>query len=111
EYGLANLNVEEIGDAAMLFENVPSTVNVWMSHGDHISSLPNGFDILAWSANSPIAAMGNGRLVGIQFHPEVNHTDHGTDIIRNFLVNIAGCETNWSAESFIEASIKEIREK
>ncbi len=111
EYGPADLNVEESGDAAKLFENVPGVVNVWMSHGDHISDLPHGFDILAWSTNSPIAAMGNGRLVGIQFHPEVNHTEHGTDIIQNFLVNIAGCETNWSAESFIEASIKEIREQ
>lgn len=111
EYGPANLTVEPIGDAAMLFEGLPNNVNVWMSHGDHISTLPHGFDILAWSANSPVAAMGNGRMVGIQFHPEVNHTEHGSDIIRNFLVNIAGCETNWSAESFIDASIHEIREK
>ena len=111
EYGPANLNVEPIGDAAKLFEGLPNNVNVWMSHGDHISTLPNGFDILAWSANSPVAAMGNGRMVGIQFHPEVNHTEYGSDIIRNFLVNIAGCETNWSAESFIDASIRDIREK
>ncbi|MCO5215797.1 MAG: glutamine-hydrolyzing GMP synthase [Thermomicrobiales bacterium] len=111
EYGPAMLNVEPIGDAARLFEGLPSPTNVWMSHGDHISVMPNGFDILAWSANSPIAAMGNGHMVGIQFHPEVNHTDFGTDIIRNFLVNIAGCETNWSAESFIDAAIHDIREK
>lgn len=111
EYGPASLNVEPIGDAAKLFEGLPNNVNVWMSHGDHISTLPNGFDVLAWSANSPVAAMGNGRMVGIQFHPEVNHTEYGSDIIRNFLVNIAGCETNWSAESFIDASIRDIREK
>lgn len=111
EYGPASLNIEPIGDAAKLFEGLPNNVNVWMSHGDHISTLPNGFDILAWSVNSPIAAMGNGRMVGIQFHPEVNHTEHGTDIIRNFLVNIASCETNWSAESFIDASIRDIRQR
>ena len=111
EYGPANLNVEPIGDAAQLFEGLPTMINVWMSHGDHISVLPDGFDILAWSANSPAAAMGNGRMVGIQFHPEVNHTDFGTDIIRNFLVNIAGCDTNWSAESFIDAALKDIRER
>ena len=111
EYGPANLTVEPTGDAARLFDGLPATINVWMSHGDHISTLPHGFDVLAWSGNSPVAAMGNGRMVGIQFHPEVNHTEYGSDIIRNFLVNIAGCDTNWSAESFIDAAIHDIREK
>lgn len=111
EYGLASLNVEPIADATRLFDGLPMKQNVWMSHGDSITSIPEGFDILAWSANSPVAAFGNGTLVGLQFHPEVDHTEFGTEIIRNFLVNIAGCETNWSAESFIDASIREIREK
>lgn len=111
EFGPASLNIEPIGDAEKLFEGLPGSMNVWMSHGDHISTLPHGFDILAWSTNSPVAAMGNGRMVGIQFHPEVNHTEYGTDILRNFLVSIAGCETNWSAESFIDAAIRDIREK
>ena len=111
EFGPASLNIEPIANAERLFEGLPATQNVWMSHGDHISALPEGFDVLAWSTNSPIAAMGNDHIVGIQFHPEVNHTEYGTDILRNFLVNIAGCETNWSAESFIDASIRDIREK
>lgn len=111
EYGPAQLNVEPIGDAARLFEGLPDNQSVWMSHGDHISTMPEGFEVLAWSANSPIAAMGNGKLIGLQFHPEVDHTEHGTDILRNFLLNIAGCEPNWTAESFIDASIREIREK
>jgi GMP synthase (glutamine-hydrolysing) len=111
EYGPADLTVEPVGDAEKLFEGLPATINVWMSHGDHISTLPHGFDVLAWSPNSPVAAMGNGRMVGIQFHPEVNHTQYGSDMIRNFLVNIADCDTNWSAESFVDAAIKDIQEK
>jgi GMP synthase (glutamine-hydrolysing) len=111
EYGSAKLQVEDTGEAGALFAGLPSGLDVWMSHGDHIEQLPEGFSILAWSTNSPIAAMSNGRLVGLQFHPEVNHTEHGTDIIRNFLVNVAGCTTNWSAESFIDASVREIRER
>ena len=111
EYGSAELQVEDSGEAADMFIGLPSGLNVWMSHGDHIQQLPDGFSILGWSTNSPIAAMSNGRMVGLQFHPEVNHTEHGTDIIRNFLVNVAGCETNWSAESFVDAAIREIRER
>jgi GMP synthase (glutamine-hydrolysing) len=111
EYGPAQIQIEDAGEAAQLFGDLPATLDVWMSHGDRIQQLPEGFSILAWSVNSPFAAMGNGRMVGLQFHPEVNHTEHGTDIIRNFLVNIADCATNWSAESFIDAAIAEIREK
>ncbi len=111
EYGSAELQVEDSGEAADMFIGLPSGLNVWMSHGDHIQQLPEGFSILGWSTNSPIAAMSNGRMVGLQFHPEVNHTEHGTDIIRNFLVNVAGCETNWSAESFVDAAIREIKER
>jgi GMP synthase (glutamine-hydrolysing) len=111
EYGPAELQVDDTGEGLGLFAGIPSGINVWMSHGDRIDHLPEGFSILGWSMNSPFAAMGNGRMVGLQFHPEVQHSEHGTDIIRNFLVNIAGCETNWSAESFIDASVREIREK
>ncbi len=111
EYGHAELQVEDSGEGLALFGGLPGSISVWMSHGDHIQQLPEGFSMLAWSTNSPIAAMGNGRVVGLQFHPEVQHTEYGTDIIRNFLVNVAGCSTNWSAESFIDAAIKDIREK
>jgi GMP synthase (glutamine-hydrolysing) len=111
EYGPAELQIDDSGEALGIFGGLPSGLNVWMSHGDHIQQMPEGFSILGWSVNSPIAAMGNGRQIGLQFHPEVQHTEHGTDILRNFLVNVAGCTTNWSAESFIDAAISEIREK
>jgi GMP synthase (glutamine-hydrolysing) len=111
EYGSSTLQLEDSGDALAMFAGLPSGITVWMSHGDRITQMPEGFSILAWSSNSPIAAMSNGHMVGLQFHPEVHHSEYGKDIIRNFLVNVAGCATNWSAESFIDASIKEIRER
>ena len=108
EYGPAQIEIE---DASGLFDGIPERLDVWMSHGDHLQSVPEGFEVLARSANSPIAAMGRGTTVALQFHPEVQHTTHGTDILRNFLTKVAGCHTNWSPESFIEASVKEIREQ
>ena len=111
EFGRAFLEIEN--DCA-LFDGIwakGTRHQVWMSHGDHINREPDGFEVIATSANSPVAAMANGKLVGIQFHPEVQHTPRGADILRNFLVDIAGIEPGWSPESFIEASIHEIREK
>lgn len=109
EYGPSDLHIEPSGESTLLFADVPDKINVIMSHGDSITALPDGFTLLGWSNNSPFAAMSNGTIVGLQFHPEVAHSEHGTDILRNFLVNIAGCETNWSAESFIDRQIREIR--
>lgn len=111
EYGPATISVTSGDLADTLFTDLSTTLDVWMSHGDHIETLPEGFEALAWSANSPIAAMGKSKIVGLQFHPEVQHTPAGTDILRNFLVKIAGCETNWSSQSFFDASVKEIRER
>ena len=111
EYGPATLDVNPDAADGALFANLPQHLDVWMSHGDHINRAPDGFEVIATSANSPVAAMAKGKLVGIQFHPEVQHTPRGADILRNFLVDIAGIEPGWSPESFIEASIHEIREK
>lgn len=111
EYGLATIEVTETDDVSGLFDDLPQNLDVWMSHGDHLNALPDGFSVLAKSANSPIAAMGHGKMVGLQFHPEVRHTINGTEILKNFLTKVAGCETNWTPESFIDASIREIREK
>ena len=72
--------------SAGVFADIAPDQDVWMSHGDHITALPSGFAVLASSANSPIAAMGNAQgMIGIQFHPEVAHTPQGTEILRNFL--------------------------
>jgi len=111
EYGPATLDIVPNATESALFANLPSRIDVWMSHGDHIAKAPDGFEIIGTSGNSPVAAMAKGKLVGIQFHPEVQHTPQGADILRNFLVDIAGIEPGWSPESFIDASIQEIREK
>jgi len=112
EYGPASIAVghRETGEA-LLFSDLPNDINVWMSHGDHVSAVPEGFEVIATSPNSPVAAMERGNIVGIQFHPEVNHTEHGTDILRNFLVKIAGVRPTWSSESFIDAAVEQIREQ
>jgi GMP synthase (glutamine-hydrolysing) len=92
-----------------LFRDLPQDIDVWMSHGDRIDELPAGFELLASSDNSPHAAMGNERQVGIQFHPEVVHTPLGRSMIRNFLYDICGCTGNWTPESFIEEAVASIR--
>ncbi len=108
EYGYALLTVE--------LENplLPGGEHkVWMSHGDQITKLPEGFVSLASTANTPIAAMGdlNRHLYGVQFHPEVKHTAIGTEIIRNFLFNICQVKADWTPTSIIADSVAEIREK
>ncbi len=114
EYGPATIEITHPTTdepASRLFAGLPDRLPVWMSHGDHLPTPPEGFTVLARSANSPVAAMGRGQIVCLQFHPEVSHTPQGAAIIRNFLVDVCGCETNWQAESFIEATVADIRAK
>jgi GMP synthase (glutamine-hydrolysing) len=99
EYGPALLAVDDPG---RLFEGLPRELPVWMSHGDQVLRLPPGFHVLASSSNSPVAAFGDGAgILGIQFHPEVQHTPQGRDILRNFLYRVCGCSGSWTAGSFI----------
>ncbi len=90
-----------------------SPLKVWMSHGDRVEALPAGFDILARSANAPVAAMGDtGRdLYGLQFHPEVAHTDHGREILRRFTVDVCGCTPDWTPRSFVKEAVETIRDR
>ncbi|MGH7692305.1 MAG: glutamine-hydrolyzing GMP synthase, partial [Candidatus Dormibacteria bacterium] len=84
---------------------------VWMSHGDVIETLPQGFRSVAHTVNSPVAAMaGPGGRIGIQFHPEVAHTPQGMELLRNFLYETCGCQGGWEAPSFVEQAVEEIRE-
>ena len=94
-----------------LFEGIPEGSQVWMSHGDHLTKLPEGFEIIAHTDNAPIAAVRSSdrHMYGVQFHPEVHHTPHGPEIIRNFVLGICGCDGDWSAASFIEEKKEEIR--
>jgi len=107
EYGPALLSVSR---SHRLFAGLPAELPVWMSHGDHVLELPPGFRAVASSGNAPVAAFSDGAgTVGIQFHPEVHHTPHGKEIIRNFLYNVCGCTGTWTAGSFIADATQSIR--
>ena len=107
EYGPASVAVLA---ESPLFQKLPASFDVWMSHGDHVTQVPNGFQCIASSANAPIAGMSDGLRFGIQFHPEVAHTPLGRDLLRNFLVEVCHCRTDWTAEHFIDSAVRQIRE-
>jgi GMP synthase (glutamine-hydrolysing) len=88
-------------------------VDVWMSHGDRVEALPPGFEVLARTPSSPFAAVADlqRQLYGVQFHPEVAHTPRGTDMLQAFLLQVAGCDADWTPGSFVEESIVQIREQ
>lgn len=101
-----------------LFAKLPTTdhrplTTVWMSHGDHVTTLPPGFEVIAKSTNSPIAAMAHSekQFYAVQFHPEVTHTQQGMQIIRNFVTTICHCESNWNTQNIIAEDIEKIRER
>jgi len=110
EYGHAILHLNEVDSP--LFTDLPTSSPVWMSHGDRIDKLPPGFTTLAYTENSPLAAMGNGEgIYGLQFHPEVGHTAEGKTILRNFVYKVCGCKGNWTMGNFIQDSIARIKEQ
>ncbi len=106
EYGAARIH--RLGESP-LFDGLDGELPVWMSHGDRVASLPEGFETLAASANAPLAAMGRGNVLGIQFHPEVAHTPQGVQIISNFLFKVAQLKATWSAEAFVQSAVEQIR--
>jgi len=110
EFGPAAVQVEQ---ASPLWEGLPDPLPVWMSHGDRTETPPPGFALLARSANSPIAAMGDPRrcLYGIQFHPEVTHTPDGVALLRNFVLSICGCTPDWDAGAMLEDISARVREQ
>ena len=108
EYG--HTRIEADTDTA-LFRGTPLEQKVWMSHGVRLKSMPSGFKAIASSVGCPIAAMSNDeeRIYGLQFHPEVFHTENGIEILQNFLFEICGCEKVWSSKSFVELEVSRIR--
>ena len=108
EYGPAEVTLT--ADVPLLFP-LASDPRVWMSHGDRIEAVPPGFEVLAHSTNSPVAAMGDleRRLYGLQFHPEVVHTVRGREILRCFAVEVCGCVPDWTPAAFIEQAVTTIR--
>ncbi|MBU1626764.1 glutamine-hydrolyzing GMP synthase [bacterium] len=109
EYGKAIL---ELVGSECLFKDIPKETAVWMSHGDCILKIPENFKVIGKTSNSNFAAIKHAvkDIYGIQFHPEVTHTDKGMKILQNFIFDICKCEPDWTMESFIEESIENIRE-
>ncbi len=108
EYGHAV--IYQASHSSPLFEGLPPSMPVWMSHGDVISQMPPGFRALAYSDSSPVAVMGNDQsLLGLQFHPEVIHTPQGKQILENFLYKVCGCRGDWTPGNFVVESIERIR--
>jgi GMP synthase (glutamine-hydrolysing) len=109
EYGRAELIVDAA--QSLLFLDVPSRSQVWMSHGDTVTDLPRGFIKLAHTATCALAAFGDpsAKRYGVQFHPEVRHTEHGRVILRNFLRKIAGLHQQWEMASFVDQAVEDIR--
>lgn len=112
EYGKARINIDINEDLLSGF-SVNDQIQVWMSHGDRIEVLPDGFETIAHTDNSPFAAMRNRdkRIYGVQFHPEVVHTPRGKEILDNFIYKICECAPSWNMKSFITRSIEEIKNR
>ena len=111
EYGKAQIVVGDPSDIFAGFGERGTRHQVWMSHGDRVEVLPDGFDKIAHSRNSPIAAMKDrgGTVFGLQFHPEVVHTPRGIEILKNFLYKVCGCSASWTMKSFIQEVINNVR--
>jgi len=109
EYGRAELRIDR---EAPLFSGFDrgETTPVWMSHGDHVDTPPDGYEVLASSDNTPVAAMRHRRrpVYGVQFHPEVAHTPRGAEIISNFLFGVCKAEPSWTAGAFIQEEVGKI---
>ncbi len=110
EYGKAFLTVCREDS---LFWGLEREMQVWMSHGDAVSKVPQGFEVTAFTRDCPVAAMSHParKLYGVQFHPEVKHTPLGDEILKNFLFRICGCTGNWNLEDFIEETVKEVQSR
>lgn len=109
EYGKADITVQ---NESALFAGLPKEQVVWMSHGDLVVEAPEGFSVDATSSSCPISSMSNEakKLYAVQFHPEVQHSVHGFDLLKNFAFNVCGCKGEWSMENFIEIEMEKIRQ-
>jgi GMP synthase (glutamine-hydrolysing) len=111
EYGATDAAVT--GDGGVLLAGQPTEQNVWMSHGDQVSRAPEGFAVLASTTATPVAAFGSDerRMYGVQWHPEVKHSDHGQRVIENFLHKAAGLSADWNSGNVIAEQVARIREQ
>src|SRR2546426_9342537 len=114
EYGRAQLSIDDSKEqgGSHLFRGVPASLQVWNSHGDHVRTLPEGFRTIGRTENA-IAAVENKekKIYAVECRPEVNHTERGTELLRNFLFRVCNAEPKWSGAAFIEETTRAIREK
>ncbi len=108
EYGITYVTVVK---PISILQGLSRSEKVWMSHGDTVYSLPDEYEVLAFTESTPIAAFRHVRkpIFGLQWHPEVTHTEHGEEILRNFIFEVCKCKANWKPESLIKKGVKEIR--
>ncbi len=109
EYGKSDIHVNH---ESVLFKGLPEDQTVWMSHGDHVVTAPEGFAIDATNPSCPIAAISDDsrQLYAVQFHPEVRHSEYGNDLLKNFVFGACGCKGDWSMANFIEMEMEKIRQ-
>ncbi|HNA98380.1 MAG TPA: glutamine-hydrolyzing GMP synthase [Marmoricola sp.] len=110
EYGRTAVQITKPG---VLFSDIPASHNVWMSHGDSVRRAPDGFEVLAQTEATPVAAFEDTerRFAGVQWHPEVLHSEHGQQVLEHFLIEIAGCRPTWTMVNIVEEQIDRIREQ
>jgi GMP synthase (glutamine-hydrolysing) len=110
EYGRTGVTV---GSPGTLLDGLPENHTVWMSHGDSVTEAPSGFEVLAATAGTPVAAFESldVRMAGVQWHPEVLHTEHGQAVLEHFLHDIAGCRQTWTMLNIVEEQVDTIREQ
>ena len=110
EYG--KMPIETMKDNP-LFKGIPSTIVVWMSHGDRVEAIPSSFERGALSATCPFASMYDQKknFYGLQFHPEVVHTQYGTEILKNFVFGICQCKNDWKLTNWVDATVKDLKER
>ena len=108
EYGKVELFIDDNRD---LFSHLPGNFTCWASHGDFVTKMPQGFHTSAHTTNTPIAAISNPKrkIFAVQFHPEVTHTEKGSQILSNFLFKVCGCLSRWTMQSFIKETILNIQ--
>ena len=110
EYGASSLDINE---SSTLFQDIPKNINIWMSHSDSVKDVPSGFRSVASTTTCAVASFENQQkqIYGIQFHPEVSHTDYGKSLIENFVIKICDSPRDWTSDTFIEKSIERIRDE
>ncbi|TAE37260.1 MAG: glutamine-hydrolyzing GMP synthase [Runella slithyformis] len=115
EYGRAKLSIKAPigGLGATLFDGISPETQVWMSHGDTITHIPDSFEIIGSTDSVKVAAfhIKGEQTYGIQFHPEVTHSTEGKTLLQNFVVNTCGCSQNWTSESFVDSTVRELKQK